>query len=97
MTFLDCPAYLSHDGQTRCGLPAEIINRYTLPSTDEPVECATIRCPSPHRFNGRSIRSRCLIPPQATSRSRTRHTKRMQRISAKGEPCSLTNARLRYG
>ena len=52
MTFLDCPAYLSHDGQTRCGLPAEIINRYTLRSTDEPVECATIRCPSLHRFNG---------------------------------------------
>jgi hypothetical protein len=35
MTFLDCPAFLSHDGQARCGLPAEITNRYTLPSTDE--------------------------------------------------------------
>ena len=52
MTFLDCPAYLGHDGRARCGLPAEITNRYTLPSTDEPVECATIRCPSRHWFNG---------------------------------------------
>jgi hypothetical protein len=52
MTFLDCPAYLSHDGRARCGLPAEITNRYTLPATDEPVECATIRCPSRHWFNG---------------------------------------------
>jgi hypothetical protein len=52
MTFLDCPAYLSHDGRARCGLPAETTNRYTLPATDEPVECATIRCPSRHWFNG---------------------------------------------
>jgi hypothetical protein len=52
MTFLDCPAYLDHDSQARCGLPAEITNRYTLHSTDGPVECATIRCPSGHWFNG---------------------------------------------
>ena len=52
MTFLDCPAYLGYDGRVRCGLPAEITNRYTLPTTDGPVECATIRCSSRHWFNG---------------------------------------------
>jgi hypothetical protein len=63
MTFLDCPAYLSHDGRARCGLPAEITNRYTLPSTDGPVECATIGCPSRHWFNG-SLNSLAL--PEAS-------------------------------
>jgi hypothetical protein len=24
MMFLDCPAYLDHDGAARCGLPAEV-------------------------------------------------------------------------
>jgi hypothetical protein len=64
MTFLDCPAYLSHDGETRCGLPAEITNRYAVPSTDEPVECATIRCPSRHWFNG-PLDSLALPDPSA--------------------------------
>jgi hypothetical protein len=64
MTFLDCPACLSHDGQARCGLPAEITNRYTLPSTDEPVECATIRCPSRHWFKG-PLDSLALPDPSA--------------------------------
>jgi hypothetical protein len=45
MTFLDCPAYLDHDSQARCGLPAEITHRYTLRYTNGPVECATIRVP----------------------------------------------------
>jgi hypothetical protein len=64
MTLLDCPAYLSHDGRTRCALPAQITNRYTLPSTDGPVECATIRCPSRHWFNG-SLDSLVLPDPSS--------------------------------
>jgi hypothetical protein len=50
--FLDCPAYLDHDGAARCGLPAEVTGRFTMRSTDGPVEAAMIRCPVGHHFNG---------------------------------------------
>jgi hypothetical protein len=50
--FLDCPAYLDNDGATRCGLPAEVEVRYTMRSTDGPLESAKIRCPRGHWFNG---------------------------------------------
>jgi hypothetical protein len=52
MMFLDCPAYLNRDGIVRCGLPAEVSCRFTMRSTDGPIECATIRCPAGHWFNG---------------------------------------------
>ena len=50
--FLNCPAYLSSDGAARCGLPAEVEARYTLESTDGPLESAKIRCPRGHWFSG---------------------------------------------
>ena len=50
--FLNCPAYLSSDGAARCGLPAEVEVRYTVESTDGPLESAKIRCPRGHHFNG---------------------------------------------
>ena len=50
--FLDCPAYLDKDGATRCGLPAEMEARYTIGSTDGPLDSAKIRCPRGHWFNG---------------------------------------------
>jgi hypothetical protein len=50
--FLDCPAYLDQDGAVRCGLPAEVSCRFTMHSTDGPVESATIRCPAGHYFCG---------------------------------------------
>jgi hypothetical protein len=50
--FLDCPAYLDEDGARRCGLPAEVRYRFTMRSTDGPLEAAMIRCPSGHWFNG---------------------------------------------
>jgi hypothetical protein len=50
--FLDCPAYLGEDGAQRCGLPAEVRYRFTMRSSDGPVEAAMIRCPSGHWFNG---------------------------------------------
>jgi hypothetical protein len=50
--FLDCPAYLDADGAARCGLPAEVEYRYTMTSTDGPLESAKIRCPRGHGFNG---------------------------------------------
>jgi hypothetical protein len=50
--FLDCPAYLDAERKTRCGLPAEVEYRYTMGSTDGPLESAKIRCPRNHGFNG---------------------------------------------
>ena len=52
MMFLDCPAYLDHEGAIRCGLPAEVSCRFTMRSTDGPVESAMIRCPAGHYFCG---------------------------------------------
>jgi hypothetical protein len=52
MMFLNCPAYLDQDGALRCGLPAEVTCRFTMRSTDGPLECARIRCPAGHHFSG---------------------------------------------
>ena len=52
MIFLNCPAYLDQDGALRCGLPAEVRCRFTMRSTDGPVEGVMIRCPVGHCFNG---------------------------------------------
>ena len=52
MMFLDCPAYLDHEGAARCGLPAEVRCRFTMRSTDGPVKSAMIRCPAGHCFTG---------------------------------------------
>ena len=52
MMFLDCPAYLDQDGAARCGLPAEVRCRFTMHSTDGPMESAMIRCPADHYFCG---------------------------------------------
>ncbi len=52
MMFLNCPAYLDHEGAVRCGLPAEVRCRFTMHSTDGPVESAMIRCPAGHYFCG---------------------------------------------
>jgi hypothetical protein len=50
MMFLDCPAWLDQQGAVRCGLPAEVRCRFTMRSTDGPVESAMIRCPAGHYF-----------------------------------------------
>jgi hypothetical protein len=52
MMSLNCPAYLDQDGAVRCGLPAEVRCRFTMRSTDGPVEGAMIRCPAGHCFTG---------------------------------------------
>jgi hypothetical protein len=52
MMFLDCPAYLDDGRSVRCGLPAEVRCRFTMCSTDGPVESAMISCPAGHSFNG---------------------------------------------
>jgi hypothetical protein len=43
---------MDRDGDERCGLPAAVEYRYTMESTDGPLESAKIRCPSGHSFNG---------------------------------------------
>jgi hypothetical protein len=51
--FLDCPAYLDTlGGRVRCGLPAEVRCRFTMRSSDGPLESAMITCPAGHHFNG---------------------------------------------
>jgi hypothetical protein len=60
MIFLDCPAYLDRDGTRRCGLPAEVEDKYTMSSTGGPVDCARISCPAGHWFNAPV---ECLVLP----------------------------------
>jgi hypothetical protein len=52
LEFVDCPAYTDRRGTIRCGLPAEVEDRYTMASTDGPLVSARIRCPRGHWFNG---------------------------------------------
>ena len=52
MMFLNCPAYLDQDRAVRCGLPAEVRCRFTMHSTDGPLESVMIRCPAGHHFSG---------------------------------------------
>ena len=61
LMFLDCPAYLDRAGGGRCGLPAEVRSRFTMNSTDGPLDSAMIRCPAGHWFTG-AIESLTLIP-----------------------------------
>jgi hypothetical protein len=62
--FLDCPAYVGHNPTARCGLPAELEAEYLVGSTDGPLECARIRCPRGHWFNG-PIESLAIPQPPA--------------------------------
>jgi hypothetical protein len=50
--FLDCPEYMDRHGTARCGLPAAVEHRYTMQSTDGPLESVRIRCPRGHFLNG---------------------------------------------
>jgi hypothetical protein len=82
VVFVDCPAYRDKYGTIRCGLPAEVEDRYTMTSTDGPLESARIRCPRGHFFNGPieafywenqpagELPARSASPGGATSRER---------------------------
>ena len=50
--FLDCQEYVNDERTVRCGLPAEVVYRYAVASTDGPLESAKIICPRQHWFNG---------------------------------------------
>jgi len=78
--FVECPAYVDDDGTLRCGLPAEVLDRFSLWSTDGWLAAAVIACPVNHRFSApldalhvpdcpkRSDQSRpgCTAAPRAT-------------------------------
>jgi hypothetical protein len=84
--FMDCPAYLNRRGTVRCALPAEVVYRYGVTSTDGPLECAKIRCPHGHWFSGpvesltwnkppkASLRYASLVPTATHRSSRRRMT-----------------------
>jgi hypothetical protein len=65
--FLDCPEYLDAHGTQRCGLPAEVEDRYSMRSSDGPLDSAKIRCPRGHWFNG-PLESLIWASPQARTR-----------------------------
>ena len=75
--FLDCPAYMDKTGSVRCGLPAEVQDRYLMSSTDGALESARIRCPRGHWFNG-PIESLTVErrPALADEKSATRNSRR---------------------
>jgi len=81
VVFVDCPAYRDRHGTIRCGLPAEVEERYTMTSTDGPLESARIRCPRGHFFNGpidafyweSQPPARSVSPGRATSRETNGH------------------------
>src|SRR5215471_2138386 len=76
LMFVDCPAYLDEEGAIRCGLPAEVRSRFTMNSTDGPLESAMIRCPAGHWFTG-PLESLTLTPgPAAPPPRRARSTRR---------------------
>jgi hypothetical protein len=79
---VDCPAFLGQDGAVRCGLPAEVEARYTIGSTDGPLESAKIRCARGHWFNG---------PMEALSATESRRTRSSS--SANGRELSRTGPR----
>ena len=68
LMFLDCPAYLDAHGAERCGLPAEIEDRYSMRSSDGPLDSAKIRCPRGHWFNGPLESLTCDPQPRTAER-----------------------------
>jgi hypothetical protein len=52
MMVLYCLAYLNQDGAVRCGLPADARCRFTIRSTDRPLELAMTGCPAGQYLNG---------------------------------------------
>jgi hypothetical protein len=79
--FMDCPAYLDSSGARRCGLPAEVEDRYAARSTDGPLESAKIRCPRGHWFNG-PVDSLTWDKSQPQVRPATIHRSAAQRYAA---------------
>jgi hypothetical protein len=44
------PAILEDCPEPGCGMPAEVLDRYTLLATDGPVEHIAVRCVDRHQF-----------------------------------------------
>jgi hypothetical protein len=78
--FLDCPAYMDKTGSVRCGLPAEVQDRYLMNSTDGALESARICCPRGHWFNG-PIESLTVERRTAPADDRSRYAGQPPRLS----------------
>jgi hypothetical protein len=85
--FVDCPAYLDDSGSVRCGLPAEVEGRYTMRSTDGPLESARIRCPRGHWFNG-PVDSLTLRPIGHALTSRSAYQRLLSQSARIGVPAA---------
>jgi hypothetical protein len=83
MMFLNCPAHIDHGPIVRCGLPAEVRYRFTMHSTDGPLESAMIRCPAGHYFSG-PIESLTRDGKDTHDPGRTAVTSRAGRDSVQG-------------
>jgi hypothetical protein len=70
MTFLDCPAYFDEEGSVRCGLPAEVEDRYTQESAGGPLDSAEIMCPRGHWFHYCRGPGRLPVDTTLTSRQK---------------------------
>jgi hypothetical protein len=71
MEFLNCPAYQDQASGVRCGLPAEVRCRFTMCSTDGPVDSVMIRCPAGHSFAGSAPRAFRARPDRKARRPNT--------------------------
>jgi hypothetical protein len=69
LQFIDCPAYVDQGGESRCALPADVVERYSLGSTDGWVTAVAIVCPLGHHFSAlldSLTRAPCPRPVAAT-------------------------------
>jgi hypothetical protein len=96
VTFLDCPAYLGGDRTVRCGLPAEVEERYSASSTDGPLDSARIRCPRGHWFNGHIESLTMLGQPAAAGVSAWQFTAPNQGGTG-GGPDARSHAHIKHG
>jgi hypothetical protein len=92
MEFLACPAYLNDDGSVRCGLPAEVTCRFTMRSSDGPLESVMIQCPARHHFNA-PAEFLTVEDGSAPSRTGTSAAPAPERTAAPAQPAGPASPR----
>ena len=92
MEFLACPAYLDDDRSVRCGLPAEVTCRFTMRSSDGPLESVMIQCPARHRFNA-PVEFLTFDDGSAPSRTGTSAAPAPETTAAPAQPASPASPR----
>jgi len=92
MEFLACPAYLDDDRSVRCGLPAEVTCRFTMRSSDGPLESVMIQCPARHRFNA-PVEFLTFDDGSAPSRTGTSAAPAPETVAAPAQPADPASPR----